>query len=311
MTRFVLRRLATILIISLAIVFFCALGLRAMRQTPGRTLPDVLAEAGTDTVSFLRNLARGNLGVTYRVVGRRRVATPVTAVVADTYVKSMGLLLVSLLFAAGLGVGLGSLAAYWEGSPLSLALLTSTLLGVSLPTFFGALLLQVIEIRWYQRTGMRLVPVGGFGWDAHLVLPALVLAARPLAQVARITFAALSEAAPQDYVRTARAKGLPFRQVWNSHIVPNAAVPILTALGVSLRFSLGSLPVVEYYFAWPGLGAALLSGVRAQQFSLVATLALTLGLTFMIINLLLELAYRAVDPRLRTMAETQDARRET
>jgi peptide/nickel transport system permease protein len=303
MTRFVLRRLQTILIISLAIIFFCALGLRLMRQTPGRTASTVLAEAATDTASFLRNLSRGNLGTTYSIVGRRRVANRVTAVVADTYVKSMGLLLISLLFAAGLGVGLGALAAYWEGSPVSLALLTSTLLGVSVPTFFGALLLQVIEIRWYQRTGVRLVPVGGFGWDAHLVLPALVLAARPLAQVARITFAALSEAAHQDYVRTARAKGLPSRLVWSSHIVPNAAVPILTALGVSLRFSLGSLPVVEYYFGWPGLGASLLSAIRAQQFNLVAALALALGLTFMVINLLLELGYRAVDPRLRTGSE--------
>lgn len=303
MTRFVLRRLQTILVISLAIIFFCALGLRLMRQAPGRTIPTVLSQAAGDTGSFLRNLAAGRLGVTYRTVGRRSVATAVTSIVADTYVKSMGLLLISLLFAAALGVGLGTLAAYWEGSPLSLALLTSTLLGVSLPTFFSALLLQVIEIRLYQRTGVRLVPVGGFGWDAHVVLPALVLAARPLAQVARITYASLSEAAHQDYVRTARAKGLPSRQVWGSHVMPNAAVPILTALGVSLRFSLGSLPVVEYFFAWPGLGAALLTAIRAQRFTLVATLALALGLTFMLINLLLELAYRAVDPRLRVTSE--------
>ena len=310
MTRFILRRLQTILIISLAIIFFCALGLRLMRHTPGHTAPEVLSQAAGDTVSFLRNLPQGHLGIVYRSSGRRRVAIEVTSVVADTYVKSMGLLLISLLFAAALGVGLGSLAAYWEGSPLSLALMTSTVLGVSLPTFFSALLLQVIEIRWYQRTGMRLVPVGGFGWDAHLVLPALVLAARPLAQVARITFASLSEAAQQDYVRTARAKGLHPRAVWSSHVAPNAAVPILTALGVSLRFSLGSLPVVEYYFSWPGLGATLLSAIRAQQFNLVAALALALGLTFMLINLLLELSYRAVDPRLRVINEASNEMRD-
>jgi peptide/nickel transport system permease protein len=303
MTRFLLRRLQSILLISLAIVFFCALGLRLMRLTPGHSVADALPQAIRDTASFLRNLPAGRLGVVYRTVGRRGVATAVTSVVADTYIKSMGLLLISLVFAAALGIGLGGLAAYWEGSPLSLALLTSTLLGVSLPTFFGALLLQVVEIRWYQRTGMRLVPVGGFGWDAHLVLPALVLAARPLAQIARITFASMSEASHQDYARTARAKGLHARQVWGRHIVPNAAVPILTALGVSLRFSLGSLPVVEFYFGWPGLGATLLSAIRAQQFNLVAPLALALGLTFMVINLLLELGYRAVDPRLRTGSE--------
>jgi ABC-type dipeptide/oligopeptide/nickel transport system permease component len=211
----------------------------------------------------------------------------------------MGLLLFSLLFAAILGVGTGILTARWEGNPLSLGLSTIALLGISLPTFFTALLLQVIEIRWYQRTGIRLVPVGGFGWDAHIVLPALVLAMRPLAQLSRITFNALSEAAHQDYVRTAWAKGLPGRQVWGDHILPNAAVPILTALGVSLRFSLGSLPVVEFFFGWPGLGAALLTAIRARQTTLVITLALALGLTFMLINLLLDLAYRWIDPRLR------------
>jgi peptide/nickel transport system permease protein len=177
--------------------------------------------------------------------------------------------------------------------------MSGTLLGISLPTFFTALVLQVIEITWYQRTGVRLVPVGGFGWDAHLVLPALVLAARPLAQVARITFLSLSEAADQDYVRTAHAKGLPSRQVWAEHIMPNAAVPILTSLGVSLRFSLASLPVVELFFSWPGLGSTLLTAIRSQQTNLVISLALALGLTFMLVNLLLELATRALDPRLR------------
>jgi len=306
MSRFIIRRLGAILLICLAIVFFCALGLRMMQQSAsgsaGQRFPAQLRGASRDTGTYLRNLLTGRLGSVWRVTGRLRVATSVTSVLADTYVKSMGLLLFSLLLAAVLGVGAGMLAAVWEGSPVSLGLLTTSLLGISLPTFFTALLLQVIEIRWYQRTGIRLVPVGGFGWDAHVVLPALVLAMRPLAQLSRITFNALSESAHQDYVRTAWAKGLPGRQVWSDHILPNAAVPILTALGVSLRFSLGSLPVVEFFFGWPGLGATLLTAIRARQTTLVITLALALGLTFMLINLLLDLAYRWIDPRLRTEA---------
>jgi ABC-type dipeptide/oligopeptide/nickel transport system permease component len=111
----------------------------------------------------------------------------------------------------------------------------------------------------------------------------------------------LSEAAHQDYVRTAWAKGLPARQVWGEHVLPNAMVPILTALGVSLRFSLGSLPVVEYFFGWPGLGATLLDAIRMRHTNLVIILALALGLTFMLINLLLELAYRFLDPRMREL----------
>ncbi len=298
MTRYVLRRLGTTLLICIAIVFFAALGLRAMSGSSLGVLR-VLEGAWRDTTSFFSGLVRGNLGTAWRSVGRSRIAIPVATLLADTYTKSLGLLAVALLFAVALGIPTGMLAAYSEGSAFSLALLTSTLLGVSLPTFFVALALQVLEITWYNRTGVRLVPVGGFGWDSHLILPALVLSARPLAQMARITFTALSEVAQQDFVRTAHAKGLHKRLVWGQHILPNASVSILTAIGVSLRFSLGSLPVVEYFFGWPGLGATLLSAIRARQLNLVLSLALALGLTFMLFNLLLEVAYRILDPRLR------------
>ena len=302
MSRFFLRRLGSILLISLAIIFFCALGLRLMRQplSSGEiSLARLLGGAASDSLRFLRELLTGRLGTVTRGQGRSRLTVPVTTVLVNTYMNSMGLLLAAMLFAGFLGILLGTLSAYWEGSPLSMGLLTISLLGVSMPSFFTALLLQVLEILWYRRTGVRLVPVGGFGWDSHLILPALVLSMRPLAQLARITNVSLSEAAHQDYVRTAWAKGLPISQVWGGHVLPNAAVPILTALGISLRFSLGSLPVVEYFFAWPGLGATLLDAIRIRQANLVTSLALALGLTFMLLNLALELAYRMLDPRLR------------
>jgi peptide/nickel transport system permease protein len=273
----------------------------AVSQDAAASVLTLFTRAARDTSTYIRSLATGRLGVYWRAQGRSRVAVPVTAVLLDTYFKSMGLLFAAMLFASLLGVGLGVLSAYWEGSPLSLGLLTTSLLGVSMPTFFAALLLQVLEIMWYRRTGIRLVPVGGFGWDSHIILPALVLATRPMAQLARITSVSLSEAAHQDFIRTAWAKGLPTRQVWGDHVLPNALVPILTALGVSLRFSLGSLPVVEYFFGWPGLGATLLQGIRMRHTNLVITLALALGMTFMVVNLLLELAYRFLDPRLRDL----------
>ncbi len=301
MTRYVLRRLGTTLLVCVAIVFFVALGLRAMSGSFEGAL-GLLGAAFRDTARFFTGLFTGGLGSVWRAVGRNRVSVPVTSVLLDSYGKSLGLLSVALLFAATLGVGAGMLAAYWEGSPLSLLLLTTSLLGVSLPTFFLALLLQVVEITWYNHTGVRLVPVGGFGWDSHLILPALVLAARPLAQLARITFTTLSEVAQQDFVRTAQAKGLHQRLVWRHHILPNAAVSILTALGISVRFSLGSLPVVEYFFGWPGMGATLLTAIRARQVNLVLGLALALGLTFMLLNLALDVAYRIIDPRLRDLA---------
>src|SRR5690606_22592169 len=133
------------------------------------------------------------------------------------------------------------------------------------PSFFLGMLLQYGEITFFKATGIRLVPVGGFGWDRHLILPVLVLAARPIAQVARLTYVRVSAALDEDYVRTAHAKGLRPRGVWGVHIAPSAASTSLTAMGTSLRFSLSSLPVVEYMFGWPGAGRALLSMLRSGQ----------------------------------------------
>ena len=302
MTRFIARRLGAILLISLAIVLFCSFALRLLGQPSGTGQSGLLGlvrQSFSDAAHFWAQLFSGNLGTVTQRVGRRQVYVSVSSVLLDTYTKSMGLLTASMLLAVTLGIGLGVLSAIWEGSPLSLLLLNTSILGTSMPTFFLALLLQVIEITWYQRTGVRLVPVGGFGWDSHLILPALVLCVRPLAQLARITLVALSEVAHQDYVRTAWAKGLAPSSIWAGHIVPNAMVSLLTAIGVSLRFSLGSLPVVEYFFGWPGLGARLLDAISRRQAGLVIPLALALGLTFMLINLALEVAYRMADPQLR------------
>ena len=299
-----LSRAGAMLAVCIAIAFFCALGLRLM-ATGSSSAGSAVAGAARDVLSFSSGLLHGTLGNVIRTTGRQRQFVPVASLAFDAYRNSMGLLAVAFCIAAFAGPTAGVIAARTDGSALSLGVMALTLLGVSLPSFFAALALQVAEITFYSRTGVRLVPVGGFGWDAHLVLPALVLAARPVAQLARITHSSLTEVAGQDYVLTARAKGLPRSQVWSDHIVPNALVPILTAAGISLRFSLGSLPVVEYFFGWPGMGATLLSAVRARQTNLVIALALALGLTFMCINLLLETVYRRIDPRLRSSAAQQ------
>ena len=305
MGRFVLRRLVFIVVVCVAIVFFSIFGLRmSVNSVAARPRYDVVGTAryaARDTGRYLRRALQGDLGQTSQGRGASQRAVPVTTVVRETYGKSMGLLGFSLLIAACLGLLAGVVAAVRRRSPLAILTLTLTLLGISTPSFFAALLLQVGEIQWLRVFGFRLVPLGGFGWDAHIILPALVLAARPLAQLARVTYMSLSETLDQDYVRTAAAKGLSGLQILRGHALRNAAVPILTAVGVSLRFSLGSLPVVEYYFNWPGLGAALLDGIRGRDTQLVVSLALALGLTFMLINLALDVIYRLIDPRLREM----------
>jgi peptide/nickel transport system permease protein len=183
-------------------------------------------------------------------------------------------------------------------------MLTVTVVGMSIPSFFLALLLQIGSIKFYQRTGIRLVLFGPHLPDTpsllpKLALPALVLIARPLAHITRVTFIALCEVLEQDYVRTARAKGLREILVFWNHVARNAGVSILTAVVVSLRFALGSLPVVEVFFDWPGLGVTMLNGIFQRRANVVAGAALGLGVTFLLINMGLDLLYRAIDPRLR------------
>jgi len=130
------------------------------------------------------------------------------------------------------------------------------------------------------------------------VLPVLVLAARPVAQITRIAFVSVRQVLGQDYVRTARSKGLRGARVLAVHVLRNAAIPVLTTVGVSLRFSLSSLPLVEFYFAWPGAGFTLLKGIAQRDDNLTVALVLSLALFFILVNLALDLLYRLIDPRL-------------
>jgi len=303
MALFVLRRLAFIIAVCLGIVFFAFFGMRMSRNStvasPSYNPIPPAKYAATATVDYVKGLFHGDLGEMVVRSGRSARMAPVSEIIADTYPKSMGLLLISLILAALIGIPIGVFSAVRKYSPISLGTMTVTLLGISVPSFFAAALLQIAEIYWYRSFGFRLVPVGGFGWDMHLVIPTLVLAARPLAHLARISFMTFSDILDQDYIRTARAKGLYKSMVMRGHAYPNAGVPILTALGVSLRFSLGSLPVVEYFLGWPGIGAALLDAIRGRQDAAVAGMALVLGLTFMLVNLLIDILYRYTDPRLK------------
>ena len=151
---------------------------------------------------------------------------------------------------------------------------------------------------FYRRTGVHFFPISGFGWDAHLVLPAVVLAARPAATVTRLSHNALVDILDADYVRTAVAKGLRPRLILLRHVLRNAGVPLLTTVGVSLRFSLAVLPIVEYIFSWPGIGQRLLTAIHTQDTTTVVGMTLPLVLLFVLVNLLLEALYPLVDPRL-------------
>jgi peptide/nickel transport system permease protein len=292
---FAIRRLVFGLLVLLVIIFLSYLGLRMAQGMP---FYPALGESFIKTGEYLAQLARGEMGLS--VAGSVTSApVPVIDVLPATLSKSLGLLAASLLIAALLGVSLGVWTATRRRSGWSLLSTLASITGISIPSFFAALLLQMGAVKLSRLLGYRLVPVGGFGWDKHLILPALVLAARPVAQIYRVTFVSVSEVLDQNYVRTARSKGLREVLVMVRHVMRNTAIPILTTIGLSLRFSLSSLPVVEFFFAWPGVGFILLKSISHQDDNLTVALVLCLGSLFIGVNLLLEIIYRLVDPRLR------------
>lgn len=300
MLRFIGQRLVFIALIYVLIVFLAHLGMRMIRNSevsdPEYDLVQHARSAWAATRITLQNVLEGNLGS----VRTERGVVPVADYVREGYVNSMGLLLMALVCAAVVGLSVGTMTALAKRQVLVFPLQVLTVLGISTPSFFAGLLLQVGEINYLRTFGHRLVRIAGFGWDfEHMLLPVLVLAARPVAYLTRSTHVSLQHIMTEDYIRTAFSKGLSLPRTVLRHAVRNMAVPALTAIGVSFRFSLSTLPVVEFFFAWPGLGRNLLLAINGRQTQLVVALASVLGLTFLLINLALDIIYRIIDPRMR------------
>ena len=291
-------RLFSIPILLIALVFLVALAVDLGQEENLQSLPSAVPSAAGFTADYLKGLARGDLGV-IASAHRSIASTPVTTALSRALPKSLGLLAFALALAALVGLILGVSAALRRASRFSQMLLFTSVLGISTPSFFAAMLLIWFGVWLYQTTSRHFIPISGFGWDLHLLLPALVLSARPAAVVTRLSYNALVEILESDYIRTATAKGLMPRLILLRHVLRNAGVPILTTVGVSLRFSLAVLPIVEYIFNWPGIGLRLLNSIQIQDTTAVVGMTLPLILLFVLVNLLLEVLYPLVDPRLR------------
>ncbi len=300
MLLFLGRRLVFIAVVAVLIVYAVSMG---MQMVPNSDLPEPnfdLIEHSTaawsNTEAFFTGLVRGETAMLAAGSGE----VPLWQQVRTATFNSMVLLGLALLISAVMGMLIGVFAARTKRESISLGFLTLTTIGISVPSFFAALLLQQWMIRYLAVTGTRLFSVAGFGWDAdHMVLPLIVLAVRPLAYVTRSTFVSFRGVEQADYMRTAASKGLRQRRVVWLHGLKNVAVPVLTAVGVSLRFSLSALPIVEVFFAWPGMGFSLIEGINERNAALVVSLAFVLGLILLLVNLGLDMAYRWLDPRLQ------------
>ena len=293
------RRLLTTLVIVLAIAYLTQLGL-LMAERGRQGVPAALWSAAGQALGATADYLFHHPATYYW----QKAYQPAFALVWTFFSRSAGLLLVSLLLATLIGVPVGiGVARSGRARNRSLVLLLS-ILGVSTPSFILAMLFWMLNISVHRTFDITVLPQTGFGWDAHLLMPALVLAARPLAQIVQVTYLTLADVLGQDYIRVAYSKGLSDRGVLLRHALRNVWIPVLTTLGTSLRFSLASLPVVESFFVWPGVGQILLQTIESSNRALVTDLVVTLGILFLLINLALEMLFPLLDARLRAAPHT-------
>lgn len=273
-------RLGLVVLTFVLIVVLSQLALVSARTRLERSdLPTIVGQAWEGTADYFTSLAAGSLGeaTSTSILGGQRRA--MGEVLLDAYPKSIALVALAIGLAAALGIAIGVVAAATRSGRLRAALLTFTTLAISLPSFLLAILLIYLTAELTSRYGVRLWPTFGFGWDQHLILPVAVLAARPFAQIASFAYVATDEVLRLDYIRTARAKGLVESVVLSRHALGNAAVPIIAAVATGLSIALSTLPVVEVFFSWPGLGFALLQAIRRFDAATAGTLLGALAVT--------------------------------
>ena len=239
-------------------------------------------------LSWLGGAVRGDLGTSYTT------AEPVSQAIGRTLPATLQLAGAAFLLAIVIGLPLGLLAAAKSWTWIDHLIRAAALLGASIPAFWlGYLLILAFAVT------LHLLPAFGPGGPSHLVLPAITLALFDVAMLARLTRAALLETLGEDYIQTARAKGLRERQTLIRHALRAALVPLVTWTGMTFGFLFGYSVVVETVFAWPGLGYSTVLAVQARDYPFLQAFVLLMGTLFVLLNLGVDVAYTWVDPRLR------------
>lgn len=239
-------------------------------------------------LSFLGRAVRGDFG------NSLRHNRPAFQVVWERVPATVQLGTVALVVSIAVGVPLGVLSATHRGSVVDTGAMLLSLLGQSVPSFWlGILLIMVFGVY------IPVLPISGRGTWLHLVLPGLTLAAFPLARNARLTRSSVLEVLHQEYVRTARAKGVPELGVVYRHALRNALIPVVTVIGLQLGFLLGGSVIVETIFAWPGVGRAIIHAIGNKDFPVVQAGVTLLSVTFVTVNLSVDLLYAFLNPRIR------------
>ncbi|HEY8564483.1 MAG TPA: ABC transporter permease [Beijerinckiaceae bacterium] len=227
---------------------------------------------------------------------------PVTDLIGQRIEPTVSLMIVTLILAVSVAVPMGVLAAWKAGSLLDRSVMGFAVIGFSVPVFVVGYLLAYVfalELDWLPVQGYTPFAQGFRPWLENLVLPAIALGLVYIALIARITRAAMLDVLSQDYVRTARAKGLGQGSVLFLHALKNAAVPIVTVIGIGVALLIGGAVVTESVFAIPGLGRLTVDAILRRDYPVIQGIVLLFSFVYVVINLLVDLVYTALDPRIR------------
>ena len=266
------------------------------------TYDALLARSGLDQplvqqfFGWLGRAVTGDLGVSFRS------GDPVTLLILERLPATVTLAFASLLVALLVAVPLGTVSALRPRTFVDRAATVFSQFGISVPEFWMAIVLILVlsgTLGWLPSGGYVPLTEDPGGWLQRLVMPAVVTGVVSGSVITRFVRSSVLEALGSDHVRTAEAKGLPRRQVLSWHVLRNALLPLVTITGVQLAYLLSGVVVVEIVFAWPGLGQLALQSVRARDYPVLQGAILLFAVVFLLINLVVDLLYTSIDPRIR------------
>jgi glutathione transport system permease protein len=302
--RYVLRRILMgipVLFLVVTAVFFAfrlipgdAARILAGDEAPQERVEQIRRDLGLDKPAivqfgtYLTNLVRGDLGVSFS--SRRPVATEIGARFWNTF----HLALAATALATVLGIAMGVISALFRGRWPDHVVTLLALVGISIPVFWLGLLMMnlfAVELGW--------LPAAGYGTWRHFVMPTIALSVFSIAFITRMTRSSLLETIQQDYVRTARAKGVRERFVLLMHSLRNALLPVTIVVGLRFGYMVGGAVITEEVFAWPGMGRLLILAVAQRDIPLVQGLLLVFATSFVLVNLFVDVLYAFLDPRIR------------
>ncbi|MGK7866737.1 ABC transporter permease [Falsiroseomonas sp. E2-1-a20] len=312
MFAYIVRRvLATIPVMAIVALFvfsllYIAPGDPAAVIAGDQATPDdverIRASLGLDRPYLVRfgawvfDIARGDLGVSIFT------NLPVSTMIQQRIEPTLSLMIVTLILAVSIAVPMGVLAAWRQGTGIDRAVMGFAVLGFSVPVFVVGYVLAYIfalELDWLPVQGYTPFARGFWPWLQNLILPAVALGSVYIALIARITRATMLEVLQQDYIRTAKAKGLGQRAILFVHALKNAAVPIITVIGIGVALLIGGAVVTESVFAIPGLGRLTVDAILRRDYPVIQGVILLFSFVYVLVNLAIDLAYTLFDPRIR------------